>query len=342
MHRNNSGTALLIGAAALLLTGCYAKSNPLPGLSPDLTIYTCQDESVYEPIVKEFQERTGKIIQVKTGNFLELENLLLDDNFSQTCDVVFGVNAATLDQYQKYWQPYESPNISELNPEFYDSEFYWTGFTAIPPVILYNTKVVTYRELPAGWSSLLEPRWKGRIAFMDPSISDLHSTALVSAMSGTQDPQLYLEQLAENLNYTTYPNHASVRDAVSDGQCSLGVCLEIEAEELRIENMDIDYIYPKEGSLLIPEATAIVKNCAHPEAAAEFLDFTISHDTQLILVTHMKRRSVRGDFMLPVGLPAIKQLPLLSMEFEQIYTLRSQALEEWDRQMSSHAGGDGS
>ena len=46
---------------------------------------------------------------------------------------------------------------------------------------LYNTNVVTYRELPTGWDSLLEPRWKGRVAVPDPLKSDMAASVLTEA-----------------------------------------------------------------------------------------------------------------------------------------------------------------
>lgn len=338
MRRNRFPALLLV--ILLCLTACSTAPEPFPALSPDLVVYTCQDESVYAPIIKEFQERTGWIVQLKTGSYAELEQLLQTDELPQTCDVVFGVNAATLSHYRSQWQPSAADSAAMLGDGFYDPDFYWIGFSPLLPVILYNTKVVTYRELPESWYSLLEPRWQGRIAFVDPTLSSLYTTALTSAMYSAEDPGQYLAQFAQNLNYQTLTSAQEVCDAVADGRCSIGICLEEDAELLRRENVDIDYIHPSEGALLVPDGSAIVKGCSHPDAAAVFLDFTVDRDTQNTLVSLLNRRSVRSDILPPAGLTTLERLPLRPMAPGEIYRLHSQALAQWQQLMSGQAGGE--
>ena len=79
----------------------------------------------------------------------------------------------TLEQTKEHWQVYKSPEAAFITDSFQCEDNRWTSFSALPLVIMYNTNVVTYRELPVGWNSLLEPRWKGRIAFVDPRRSDV-------------------------------------------------------------------------------------------------------------------------------------------------------------------------
>ena len=86
------------------------------------------------------------------------------------------------EQTKEHWQVYKSPEAAFITDSFQCEDNRWTSFSALPLVIMYNTNVVTYRELPVGWNSLLEPRWKGRIAFVDPRRSDVYSAALVTAV----------------------------------------------------------------------------------------------------------------------------------------------------------------
>lgn len=332
---------LLLLPAAFLLAGCYAKSAPLPALSSDLVVYTCLDTDISEPVIREFQERTDRIIEVKTGTVQELERLLQNNRISETCDVVFGISADALNQYREFWMPYQSPCADALSSEFHDPAYLWTGFSAVPSVILYNTRVVTYREVPTDWNSLLEPRWKGRIAMADPTVSPASAAALTSAANASDDPERYLTQLAENLDGMIFTEQEQVLKAISDGVCSVGICPESKAEQLRRQNLDIDYIYPADGTCLLPNGTAIVSGCAHPEAAAEFLDFTIRTDTQRILLSHMNQRSVRRDLPLPAGLPAADLLPLADMDYERFSVLQSRTLDTWNLLFTSPRGGDG-
>lgn len=326
------------------LSGCSdGVSEPFPALAPDLTVYTCQEEAIYGPIVKEFQERTGMRLQVEAGNFLDLEKRLEDGSIQKTYDVVFGVNAATLEQYQDEWAIYKPADSAAIDRSFRDSDYRWTGFSLLPMVIIYNTKVVTYRELPDGWHSLLEPRWKNRVAFVGPEHSALYATALVSAMETADDPDGFLAQLAENMDYASLDSLSEVSSAVAEGRCSVGVTLEEEAALLARQRADIDYVYPSEGFCLVPDGSAIVAASEHQDAAAAFLDFTISRDTQWILVSQLNRRSVRNDVLPAAGLPSVKQLVLLPLNYSTVFQMRAHALDEWQSLFSRHTkktGGD--
>ncbi len=68
---------LLVWVLCLLLTGCGGKqlsdwSAFIPEEEKRLVIYTSHPRSVYEPVIKEFEERTGLWVQVETGGTAEL------------------------------------------------------------------------------------------------------------------------------------------------------------------------------------------------------------------------------------------------------------------------------
>ena len=106
----------------------------------------------------------------------------------------------------------------------------WTSFSALPLVIMYNTNVVTVTaNCRVGWNSVLEPRWKGRIAFVDPRRSDVYSAALVTAVHTWEKKGDYLERFMENLEYGTLNSMQEVNAGILDGRYSLGVTMEESA-----------------------------------------------------------------------------------------------------------------
>ena len=123
----------------------------------------------------------------------------------------------------------------------------------------------------------------------------------------------------ENLEYGTLDSMQEVNAGILDGRYSLGVTMEESAQALLSEGADVDYIYPQEGTTALPDGTAIVKGCANPDAARQFLDFTVSRDTQRILVSDLNRRSVRGDVPPLPGLSPIGRLPLIEMDLEELF-----------------------
>jgi len=331
-----------------LLSSCQPEKGEPPMLSQaDLVVYTVQEKGICEPVVKEFEERTGLNVKVVTGSSEELLKTLEDSSGpygdgGEIWDVVFGVGIETLEEKKEYWQAYESPEISTIAGAFRCQDHKWTSFSACPLVIMYNTNVVTYREVPEGWTSLLEPRWKGRVAFMDPGRSDIYSSALAAAVYTYRGEGDYMEHLADNLEYGSLSSLSEVNSGILDGRYSLGVTIEGAAHALRSSGADVDYIYPKEGTTVLPEGTAIVNGCPRPEAARRFVDFTVSKDVQRILVSDLNRRSVRMDVPPLPGLSPVNRLPVINMDLKELSRGKKEILKQWNGVLSLHkrrAGG---
>ena len=322
-----------------VLSSCQSgpETAPMPAV-PDLVLYTAQEEEIYEPIIKEFEERTNLMVKVERGSSEEMTGRLEDEEERPDWDVVFGVGIETLEQSKEHWQVYKSPEAAFITESFQCEDNRWTSFSALPLVIMYNTNVVTYRELPVGWNSLLEPRWKGRIAFMDPRRSDVYSAALVTAVHTGGKRGEYLEQVMENLEDGTLNSMQEVNAGILDGRYSLGVTMEESAQALLSEGADVDYIYPQEGTTALPDGTAIVKGCSNPDAARQFLDFTVSRDTQRILVSDLNRRSVRSDVPPLPGLSPIGRLPLIEMDLEELTREKKDVLARWNGILSRREG----
>ena len=322
-----------------VLSSCQSgpETAPMPAV-PDLVLYTAQEEEIYEPIIKEFEERTNLMVKVERGSSEEMTGRLEDEEERPDWDVVFGVGIETLEQSKEHWQVYKSPEAAFITESFQCEDNRWTSFSALPLVIMYNTNVVTYRELPVGWNSLLEPRWKGRIAFMDPRRSDVYSAALVTAVHTWGKRGDYLEQFMENLEYGTLNSMQEVNAGILDGRYSLGVTMEESAQALLSEGADVDYIYPQEGTTALPDGTAIVKGCSNPDAARQFLDSTVSRDTQRILVSDLNRRAVRSDVPPLPGLSPIGRLPLIEMDLEELSREKKDVLARWNGILSRREG----
>ncbi|WP_312431397.1 extracellular solute-binding protein [Lacrimispora sp.] len=320
----------------LLLSSCRPEAGEQPMNSQaDLVVYSVQEKGICEPVVKEFEERTGLNVKVESGSLEELLNKLEDGSGpygddGEAWDVVFGVGIETLEEKKEYWQVYESTEIPTIAGAFRCGDHKWTSFSACPLVIMYNTNVVTYREVPEGWASLLEPRWKGRVAFVDPGISDIYSSALATAVYTYRGEGDYMKQLADNLEYGSLSSLSEVNSGILDGRYSLGVTIEGAAQALRLRGADVDYIYPKEGTTVLPDGTAIVDGCPHPEAARRFLDFTVSKDTQRILVSDLNRRSVRMDVPPLPGLSPVNRLPIIDMDLKGLTRKKKEIQKQWN------------
>lgn len=68
------GGILTMAGVMLLLTGCSQTQEEIYQIPEDkkLVIYTSHKEDVYEPIIKEFEERTGIFVELKAGDTIAL------------------------------------------------------------------------------------------------------------------------------------------------------------------------------------------------------------------------------------------------------------------------------
>lgn len=365
-----SGVLVALGLA-VLLTGCGRRTEtPEFPAKEDLIVCTDLEAAVYEPVVKEFEERTGLSVKVladttdeirsrfaqeqsegsrdgshgaqpgekKAGRRPAGKGSVLEPAKQQNWDLAFGVTTELLEAYSELWEPYESTQENMIAEKFRSQDYSWTGFSVLPLVIMYNTNVVTYRELPSGWESLLEPRWQGRVAFADPKVSDISQAALAAAVLASPEGENYPVSLAANLNYKVLDSLTQVNEGILDGRYSVGVTTEEAAQALRSSGADIDYIYPEDGTLVVLEGTAVRAGCGHKETAKQFLDFTAGKEVQKILSVSRSRRSVRTDVAAEKGMDPFDRLPFLDADSKMVSGEKREALAVWEEALRSSAG----
>ena len=288
----------------LLLTGCGGGNETdwsalSPAQADRLVIYTSHPESVYAPIAKEFEERTGIWVQVETGGTGELLERLEAEKDAPRCDLLFGGGADSLSAQKELFAPYVSPLTDEVASEFLCGDGSWTPFSSVPLVLIYNPVLVRSNP-PEGWESLLDPVWRGRIAFADPRVSGLAYTAL-STMLQILPADGVLEAFHRNLGGQTLPGAGTaadeVADAVAEGSCTVGVTEEAAALEAVRTGRDVALLYPKEGTSAAADGIAVINGCTHEENARKFIDFALSADVQQHLARTCRRRPVRTELL---------------------------------------------
>lgn len=314
--------------AALLLTGCVGSTAQdaapfAPAEEDRLVVCTSHKEKVYAPIIEEFEQRTGVWVEVHTGSTAVLLEQIAAGGSG--CDVMFGGGSDSLSAYRAYFSPYVSENADALAPEYDVGGGDWTPFSLVPMVLVYNTKLVR-QNFPTGWSDLLDPGWRGRIAFADPTASGSSYSALCTFLQVCGgDTQQTLAAFYRNLGGKIIPDSSEVIDAVADGSCYIGVTLEENARKAVADGLDIAIVYPAEGTCVLPDGAAVVRDCAHEDNARAFLDFLLLSETQQRLSDELYRRGVRADAE-DGTLPALNAVEYST---EQAAAQREALLDAW-------------
>jgi iron(III) transport system substrate-binding protein len=334
--------------AVLVLSSCGDASGLLaqeqsfaPAADKRLVVYVSHKEEVYRPIIEEFEERTGIWVEVTAGGTNELLQRIKSEKDAPVADVLFGGGVESIAGYRDCFAPYETGETAAIQPRYRSPDRLWTPFSALPEVLIYNTKLVAPGEL-TGWADLMEPKFRGKIAFGDPSVSGSSFTGLVTLIqalqTGERDRDTVMLRFAQALDYRQLPSSGAVPDAVADGKSLVGITLEETALQRIAAGQDLARVYPVEGTSAVPDATALVKGAPHPENAKAFLDFTVSLDTQAFLAQQFFRRSVRGDVAaLPELLP-LEEIPLLPYDVPWAGEHHESLLASWGFYMNPDDG----
>ena len=317
--------------AALFLSACQ-KTERTTEYTPDesmrLTIYTSHKEEVYMPIVREFEERTGIWVDVITGGTNELLARTESQQDNVEADVMFGGGVESLKAYEHCFSPYVVGSSDSIREPHQAEDAVWTPFSALPVVLIYNTKLVSPDKI-TGWSSLSDPIFRGRIAFADPAISGSSFTALATQILAGKSMDKTLATLAENLQGKTLSSSGDVLNAVVDGSCLVGITLEETALKYIAAGADLAMVYPEEGTSCVPDASAIVKGAPHSENAKRFLDFTVSYEVQQMLSESSYRRPVRSDIPAGESLLPLQDIVLVDYDIDWVCKNRDVILSDW-------------
>ncbi|MEK3734930.1 MULTISPECIES: ABC transporter substrate-binding protein [Paenibacillus] len=311
-----------------ILTACGSSSGSAGSGGTDaeskssgkLTIYSPNAAEINNPIIKEFQDRTGISVDLISGGTGELLKRVEAEANNPLGDIFWAGGADSLASFAEYFEPYSTSEKSSIFPGYLDPANNWTPFNALPMVITYNKELVPEDEVPQSWEDLLDPKWKGQIAFADPAKSGSSYTQLVTMLTafGKDDEQgwEYVKQLVDNMDGKILSGSSLVQRAVPDGEFALGITLEDAALRYMEGGAQIGIIYPSEGTSAVPDGAAIIKGTKNLEEAKQFMDFLVGKDVQELVQSEFKRRSVRDDVNPVEGLPQTVDIELVEYDFE--------------------------
>ena len=321
--------------AVIITAGCgtgTAEQAALQYAPPEedrLVVYTAHKEEVYWPIIKEFEERTGIWVEIVPGGTNELLTRLAQEKDAPQAEVMFGGGVDSLEAYADCFTPYFCRDWVLLDYTMRSIDGLWTPFSALPVVLIYNTKLVSPGRLTC-WKDLFSPAWQGRIAFCDPSVSGSSFTGLVTLLEAAGgDLDETLQAFAVSLDGRQQETSGQVLDAVADGTDLVGITLEETALKRAAEGAEIALVYPSDGTSCVPDGGALVKGAPHEKNAQRFLDFIASPDVQQRMETEFSRRPIRQTKTQAEGLVALADIPTLDYDISWASENHDKILMSW-------------
>jgi len=309
---------LLVVAMVAVMAGCgNSQSESQSGDSKKMVLYTSTPSEILNPLVKEFQDRTGITVELVTGGTGELYKRIQAESANPLGDVLWGGIADSLEIFKENFEPYKTTEAEHI-PDVYTSPTnHWTAFNVVTEVIMYNKDQVKEDEVPKGWAGLLDAKWKGKIAYADPkkaSTSYIQLATLLTAFGKDGAGWEFVEKFAANLDGKLLNGSSAAPKAIADGEFPIGITYEEAAFRHIIGGAPVGIVYPEEGTSLVPDISALIKGAKNSDNGKKFIDFLVSKDVQQMVTTDFKRRAVRDDVSPTEGLIPFADIKLVNYD----------------------------
>lgn len=293
IHRRQFLGSLAAGVAAAGVfrpAELFAKANELPELASkatsegELTYYASTNPVLSKKLVELFNKRYPGI----KVNVVRLASGPLGRRYASeaeagdpVADILQLGDALLLEEgYAKGW----FADLASLPAYATWPQQYKTAYSAVvsifPQTITYNTNLVKGENIPTGWESMLDSKWKGRILMADIRNSpNLLEWAMLMQDTYGAD---FLKQLG-NQRPRIVPSTLPGTQMVAAGESAFVLPnLRMVSFSLIEKGAPLDDITPTPTCGLI-SALAISKKARHPNAARLFSNFILTREAQEVL-----------------------------------------------------------
>jgi len=197
--------------------------------------------------------------------------------------------------------PHGSPSAGKIPAELKDQQGYWIS------ILLYvfspgiNTTLVSKDQAPKTYQDLLDPRWRGKMAWNPGSIAGALGFVGATLMSmGDARGMDYLKALSAQRIVNIEASSRAILDQVIAGEYPIGLMMFNHHTVINAQQgAPSDWIKLEPVPVAL-DAVAILKDAPHPNAAKLLVDFLTSEDGQRVLQ--------KADY-----LPAMPSVPAMKL-----------------------------
>ena len=293
------------------------------GENGNLIVYTSLPESVTDPLIADFESKSGISVDLITAGGGELLSRIANESENPQGDVMLSGTISNCTGFQDYFLDYVTSNEGDVMDDYKNVEGGMTRFDVIASCLIVNKDLIGDIEV-TGYESLLNPELKGKIAMADPAKSSSAFEHLVNMLEDMGDGNAdngwdYVKSFCEQLDGKLLDSSSAVYKGVADGEYVVGLTSEGSAANVIAAGADnVEIVYMTEGVILRGDGAYIIKGCPNEDNAKTFLDYCTSYDTQLMCQNDLCMRSVRGDV---TGSPILADLSTINVRTDDLQTV---------------------
>ncbi len=294
----------------------------------EVVVYTSHDQIYSEPVLKDFQEKTGvkvkAVYDVEAAKTTGIVNRLIAEKENPRCDVFWNnENGRTIVLKKKgVLSPYNSPSAKGIPEQFKDPEGYWTGFGARARVIIYNKNLVKPEDIPASVFDFTKEIWKGQFALANPlfGTAATHAAALFCVLGDEKAGQFFAELKANKVIIAG--GNSVVKDQVANGELKAGLTDTDDVNMAILAGKPVGMIYPDQngmGTLLITNTVALIAGGPNSENGKKLIDYLLSNEVESRLAfSESAQIPVRDNVRKPENIPSFNAVRAMNADYEKI------------------------
>ncbi|MCY4044843.1 MAG: extracellular solute-binding protein [Cellvibrionales bacterium] len=280
----NIGFFLIV--SLFLLFSCSKQSQQR---APDLVIYSAWHPDVLNPLVRMYEQKTHKKIEVVTNQAGILLVKLRIESSATPADILLSSDAGYLWEAQRMelLKPLQSQVLSKNIPASLRSEDNsWFGITQRAVLIVLGKGVNS--DAIDKYLNLSDERWHGKVCLLNSTFSDTQSLIAGSIFhQGKEKTLAMLKQWVANLAHSPFMEPMSLADALSDGSCSVALLDSSVVLQKKRQGVLLPYVWPDQessGAHVNVSGAGILRGANNANEAQAFLEWLTSEEAQAVLV----------------------------------------------------------
>ena len=314
----------LVLSFAFLLEGCGNTANK------QVVIYTSVDQVYSEPILKDFEKKTGikvlTVYDVEATKTVGLVNRIIAEKDNPRADVFWSGEflQTMLLKGKNVLEKYTSPKASGLPKEFIDKDGYWIGFGGRARVLLVNKNLLSRDKYPKSIFDLLDSRYPGNsigMAYPIFGTAATHAAALYASL-GEKKAKSFFQKLKDK-NVQVFDGNSVVRDMVASGKLTMGITdtddsLQAVNSGKPVEIVFLDQDKDGLGTFVIPNTIAKIAGGPNSTAANKLIDYLVSKEIEEKLMKAGWIDIPSRSLSIPNLIAESKDLNIMKVEYGKI------------------------
>jgi iron(III) transport system substrate-binding protein len=316
----------VVVVAALVIAGCRGNEPT----TREVTAYVSADRPFSEPIMKEYEKRSGVRVNVvydtEETKSTGLANRLLAEKDRPQADVFWSnepVRTLVL-KARGVLAPYQSAAAAGIPATFKDPDGYWTGFSARLRVIVYNTDKVQAADAPRSVFDLADRQWKDQVAMADPRFgsTSFHVAALYAEV-GDERADAFFRALKAN-GVKIVDGNSVVRDMVARGDALVGLTDSDDVNVALEAKQPVGMVLPDRDAMgvpVMPNMVSLVAQAPHQDDAKRLIDYLLSAEVERQLAeSDAVQIPLHAGVPGPANLPSIDAFKAMTLDYGKAAT----------------------